>query len=143
MYHNFSGIDIFKRADITLQYTHICIYKMKRAVRLQGLSSLNDNESLVVAPLDSNSSNYIQSYTLKWTCMLTHTHTHTPTHSQAHIFIQTNRTLSLYSSEQHPPVGRGLDYWLRGAESPTSDRGSSWIQRKEGLLGNQLLAGEQ
>lgn len=34
-------------------------------------------------------------------------------------------------------VWTGTDYWLRGAESPTRDGGNSWIQRREGLLGNR------
>ena len=47
MYHVFIKIDIFKSIDITLQYTHIYIYKKKkkkidRAVRRWGFSSLND-----------------------------------------------------------------------------------------------------
>lgn len=70
-----------------------------------------------------------------------HKHTHTHTCNQAHTLIHTNRTLS-QSSEQHPPAGRGevrkvwtdTDYWLGGAESPTSVGGNSWIQRREGLL---------
>ena len=73
------------------------------------------------------------------------------THTQTHKIIHTNRTPSWYSSQQYPPVGGGgilmvwteTDYWLRGTESPTPDGGNSWTQRREGLLGNQLLAGEQ
>lgn len=40
-------------------------------------------------------------------------------------------------------VSTDTGYWLRGAESSTSDGGNSWIQRRQELLGNQLLGREQ
>lgn len=69
----------------------------------------------------------------------THTHTDTPSHTQTGHFPG-----ALHDNIHQQEQGHnGLDYWLRGAESPTCDGGNSWMQRRAGRLGNQLLAGEQ
>lgn len=82
--------------------------------------------------------------------MLSLSHTHTHTHNQADVLTckQTGHfpctpQKNIHQWETGTSVWTDTDYWLRGAEGPTSDRGNSWIQRRGGLLGSQLLAGEQ
>lgn len=78
----------------------------------------------------------------------THTHVHTHMHTRVHThkqdtFLVLFTTTSTCGKRGVIMVWTDTDYWLRGAESPTSDGGNSWIQRREGLLGNLLLMGEQ
>lgn len=63
-----------------------------------------------------------------------HTHTHTQTHNHTHkqdTFLVLFTTTSTSGKRGIIMVWTDADYWLRGAESPTSDGGNSWRQRKK------------
>lgn len=77
-------------------------------------------------------------------------HAKTSGHTHTQSYTQTGHFPGAFHSNIHQWEKRGIimvwtdtDYWLRGAESPTCDGGNSWIQRREGLMGNLLLVAEQ
>lgn len=97
-----------------------------------------------MAPLDSNDFNsaVIQTSTQRQEDAHSYTHTHVHTHKQD-TFLVLFTTTSTSGKRGIKMVWTGADYWLRGAESHSSDEGNSWIQKREGQLGSQLLVREQ
>lgn len=96
MYHIFFKINICESTDITLQYTHVCIYKKTEQSRCFEPKRPDDFSS---GPFCTVTLLILQSHRRPDKDKKTHKHTFTFTH--------TNRTLSWCFSQQHPAAGGG------------------------------------